>query len=114
VLGAIGGSGEIVSGLSAFAGALAQRGFDRRQETQADAFGLSLVQAEYGHVAGARDFFARFARSPDASAGGRGLARYLDTHPLHEDRLAALAATAAAHGWATDGPVTPWVKPAAE
>jgi beta-barrel assembly-enhancing protease len=115
VLGALGGSGEIVSGLSSFAGALAQRGFDRRQESQADAFGLSLVHAEYGHVAGARDFFARVARSQrDAPATGRRMARYLDTHPLHEDRADALVAEAAAHGWATEGPLTPWIRPAAE
>ena len=115
VLGALGSSGELGSGLSTFAGALAQRGFDRRQEGQADAFGLSLVQAEYGHVAGANDFFARLARSQrDAPAARRKIARYLDTHPLSEDRVAALAAEAAAHGWATEGPRTPWVKPAAE
>ena len=115
VLGALGGSGELVSGLSAFAGALAQRGFDRRQESQADAFGLELVHAEYGHVAGARDFFARLAIAQgDTPATGRRLARYLETHPLSEDRVAALAAEAAAHGWATEGPRTLWVKPAAE
>jgi len=111
VLGALGGSGDLVSGLSAFAGALAQHGFDRRQESQADAFGLSLVHAEYGHVAGARDLFAHLARSQrDAPATGRRLASYLDTHPLSEDRVAALAAEAAAHDWATEGPLTPWVR----
>ena len=115
VVGALGGSGELVSGLSGFAGALAQRGFDRRQESQADAFGLSLVQAEYGHVAGARDFFARLASSQrDAPNAGHRLARYLETHPLHEDRVEALAAEAAAHGWATEGALTPWVRPASE
>ena len=115
VLGALGGSGELVSGLSSFAGALAQRGFDRRQESQADAFGLSLVHAEYGHVAGARDFFTRLAGSQrEVPARERRLARYLDTHPLHEDRVEALAAEAAAHGWATEGPLTPWVRPGAE
>jgi beta-barrel assembly-enhancing protease len=115
VLGALGGSGELVSGLSTFAGALAQRGFDRRQESQADAFGLSLVHAEYGHVAGARDLFARLAGSEhDAPTARHRLSRYLETHPLHEDRVAALAAEAAAHGWATEGELTPWIKPAAE
>ena len=54
------------------------------------------MHAEYGHVAGARDFFARLARAPeDARRGERRLARYLDTHPLHADRVAALAAEAA-------------------
>ena len=115
VLGALGGRGELVSGLSGFAGALAQRGFDRRQESQADAFGLSLVEAEYGHVGGAGDFFARLASSQRGAPGaGRRLARYLETHPLSEDRVAALTAAAAARGWATTGPLSPWVKPAAE
>ena len=115
VLGAIGGSGELVSGLSAFAGALAQRGFDRRQERQADAFGLALVQAEYGHVAGAGDFFARLAPSDhEVPAAGRRLARYLETHPSHEDRISALAAEAKANGWPTAGPLTPWVAPSTE
>lgn len=115
VLGAIGGSGELVSGLSALAGSLAQRGFDRRQERQADAFGLALVQAEYGHVAGAGDFFARLAGAePETPARGRRLARYLDTHPAHDDRVAALAAAARANGWPPEGPLTPWVKPSAE
>jgi Zn-dependent protease with chaperone function len=107
VLGALGTSGELVSSLGALAGALAQRGFDRRQESQADAFGLELVHAEYGHVAGAGDFFARLENeSEDASRGERRLARYLDTHPLHADRVAALTTEARAHGWATEGPLT--------
>jgi Zn-dependent protease with chaperone function len=114
VLGALGSSGELVSGLSSLAGALAQRGFDRRQESQADAFGLALVHAEYGHVAGARDLFARLASSARAADAERGLAGYLETHPLHEERIAALAAGAAAHGWSTEGPLTPWVRPSAE
>jgi len=112
VLGALGTSGELVSSLGALAGALAQRGFDRRQEAQADAFGLELVHAAYGHVAGARDFFERLSQeSQDASTRDRPLARYLDTHPLHADRVAALEAEARAHGWSTEGPLTPFALP---
>ena len=115
VLGALGSSGEPVAGLGAFAGGVAQRGFDRRQESAADVFGLALVQAEYGHVAGAGDFFARLARwQRDAPAEGRRLAGYFDTHPLSEDRVTALAAEAAAHGWPTEGRLTPWPTPAPE
>jgi beta-barrel assembly-enhancing protease len=114
VLGALGTSGELVSSLGALAGALAQRGFDRRQESQADAFGLELVHAEYGHVAGARDFFARLAHeSEDGPHDERRLARYLDTHPLHADRVAAITSEARAHGWPTEGPLTPFALPPA-
>jgi len=117
VLGALGSSGELVAGLGAFAGGVAQRGFDRRQESAADAFGLALVQAEYGHVAGAGDFFARLSRDQEprgAPNAGRRLAGYFDTHPMHENRAAALAAEAAAHGWPTEGRLTPWPTPAPE
>ena len=112
VLGALGGGDEIVAGLAGFAGQLAQRGFDRRQEAAADAFGLALVHAEYGHVAGAGDFFARLSEPSDGFASGR-LAGYLATHPLHADRVAALHAEAAARGWATEGALTPLMLPRA-
>jgi Zn-dependent protease with chaperone function len=112
VLGAIGTSGELVSGISAIAGELAQRSFGRRQEREADAFGLALVHAEYGHVAGAADFFARLSDSQQrARASSRRLASYFDTHPLHEDRLAALEAEAAQHGWSREGKMTAWAAP---
>jgi Zn-dependent protease with chaperone function len=112
VLGAVGSSGELVSGLSVFAGNLAQRSFDRRQESAADAFGLSLVAAEYGHVAGAGDLFARLAGEPaHGSRSERRLAAYFDTHPLHADRIAALDAEARKHGWATEGKLSPFAVP---
>jgi Zn-dependent protease with chaperone function len=113
VLGALGGE-QVVSGLAGIGGALAQRGFDRRQESEADAFGLALVHAEYGHVAGAGDFFARLAEQSGDAEAGDPLAGYLATHPLHADRAAALRAEADAHGWASDGPLTPWTVPPAE
>jgi len=114
VLGALGDSGELVSGLGEFAGALAERGFDRHQESRADAFGLALVHAEYGHVAGAGDFFARLSQEQrgGAPAAGRRLAGYFETHPLHADRVAALAEEATSHGWATEGPLAPLGMPA--
>jgi Zn-dependent protease with chaperone function len=113
VLGALGGE-QIVTGLAGFAGALAQRGFDRRQESDADAFGLALVHAEYGHVAGAGDFFARLAERAGEAEPGAQLEGYLDTHPLHAERAAALRAEAEARGWASEGAITPWVMPPAE
>lgn len=112
VLGALGDNGELVSGLGEFAGALAERGFDRRQESRADAFGLALVHAEYGHVAGAGDFFARLSQEQrgGAPAAGRRLAGFFETHPLHADRVAAIAEEAASHGWATEGLLTPPIR----
>ncbi len=114
VANALGYGDELVSGLGNLAGQLAQRSFDRRQETAADEFGLALVQAEYGHVAGTSDFFARLARE-DGSAGALPrIPGYLGTHPLSADRVAALEAEAVAHGWATEGALTPLELPTAE
>jgi len=81
------------------------RGFDRQQEAAADRFALALVQAVYGHVAGALDFFQRL---PDAAAGSaRDMAAYLSTHPVTRARLDALRALARERGWPLTGPVQP-------
>jgi Zn-dependent protease with chaperone function len=91
--------------LASLAGQLAQRSFDRDQEVDADAFGLALVAAEYGHVAGASDFFRK---TPGAGGLlGERMESYLSTHPLHEDRIEALTALAAERGWPTQGALVP-------
>lgn len=99
-----GGAGSAVY-LASLAGDLAQRGFDRDQELDADAFGLELVAAEYGHVAGAADFFRK---APESGGRlGQNVQSYLSTHPLHEDRIEALTALAADRGWPTQGALVP-------
>jgi len=94
----IGGGGGAAQ-LAGIAGQLTQRGFDRDQESAADAFGLGLVAAEYGHTAGARDLFEHLRQSDDGSA----LSGYLSTHPLHQDRIDRLEAVARAAGWPLTG-----------
>jgi len=90
---------------------LAGRGFDRTQESDADRFALGLVAAEYGHAAGAAEFFRRL---PDAEAGvAIRVAGWVSTHPVSADRIAALDAAAREAGIATQGPVTPLPAPLA-
>jgi predicted Zn-dependent protease len=85
---------------------LTQRGFDRDQESEADAFGLTLVFAEYGHVGGADAFFTLL---PDAEADlGEKLSSYFETHPVTAERIAALRALAAERGWPREGPEQAW------
>ena len=86
---------------------LTQRGFDRDQERVADRFGLELVQAEYGHVAGASDFFTRLPDASDESAMAGDLAGYLSTHPLSNDRIEALREEAVQRGWPLEGAPLP-------
>jgi predicted Zn-dependent protease len=92
--------------LVAIAERFALRTYDRRQERAADAFGLELVHAEYGHVYGATDFFKRLP----AAGGvlGRTTEAYLSTHPVSSSRVEELARLARERGWPTDGEPTPW------
>jgi Zn-dependent protease with chaperone function len=98
---------NLAGSLAGLAADLTTRRFGRDQERAADAFGLTLLQAEYGHVAGADAFFARMAEEAEAEGGDGPLAAYLATHPLHRDRVAALEARARKAGWPRDGPLRP-------
>jgi Zn-dependent protease with chaperone function len=102
-LAALIGSGASES-LPQLVASLTETGFAREQERAADAFGISLVHTEYGHVAGADGFFRRL---PDASADfGDEFASYLATHPLSEARIEALRDLARQNGWASTGSLT--------
>ena len=83
---------------------LTLRSFSRRQESAADAFGLELVQAEFGHVAESWRFFERLA----GNAGvGSEIAAYAATHPSPRGRIQDLVELAESRGWRTSGEVTP-------
>jgi predicted Zn-dependent protease len=98
----LGGSGGAAQ-LAALSGQLAERGFGRDQEADADRFGLGLVQEEYGHVAGTWEFFERLPE-PDGALE-KEIVHYLATHPLNEDRIEALRALARERGWSRAGTV---------
>lgn len=59
--------------------------YSQRQERNADAFGLDLLVAGYGHAGGAIDFFSRLAGESGSKA-----AYILASHPHPEDRISAL------------------------
>lgn len=100
----IGGSSGAAE-LAGAAGMLAAARFSREQESAADGFGLGLVQAEYGHVGGATDFFEGLPKSDNVI--GRGIEGYLSTHPLSAERIAAMHALVGERGWPSDGPRVP-------
>lgn len=60
--------------------------FSQRQETQADLFALDLLNAHYGHIAGATDFFEKISKEDTRSR----LAYFFATHPYPPDRVARL------------------------
>ncbi len=92
-----GGNGNLDP--TSFAGDLTARGFDRKHEIDADHFGLSLVQAEYGHVAESWKFFERIQETQDESA----ISVYLSTHPASTDRIDGIRAYAREQGWPLEG-----------
>ncbi len=68
--------------------AIADSSYSRRQERQADAFGLRLVHDIYGHTEGSLEFFERI-RSEHGTEEVRWAA-FVRSHPLTSDRIADL------------------------
>jgi len=64
--------------------AVSRSHYSQSQETQADEFGLTLLQQTYGHVAGATDFFAGLMEKRNTNLA------FLSTHPAPGDRVAKL------------------------
>ena len=96
-------TGRDVSGLGLAVSDLALRGFSRKQEIAADAFGLAAVNARYGHVDEAWRLFERW---DEGNGGGLNIAAYTSTHPQPADRIERLEELALTEGWDVDGPVT--------
>jgi predicted Zn-dependent protease len=68
--------------------------YSRQQETAADAFGLDMLAAGYGHAGGATDFFSRLA----GEAGGK-FPYLLASHPHPDDRIVGLQKMIAEKGY---------------
>ena len=96
-------TGSDTAGIGVKTADLALRGFSRRQETNADEFGLQLVNAEYGHVNEAWRLFQRW--DIDDKSFSR-FVTYLATHPEAAARIEDMIAQAENEGWLTEGEVT--------
>jgi len=97
-------------GRSAASGVLGQAGmvtmlsFNRDQELEADQAALRAIHAEYGHVGGAFDLFDVFTRLPKVQGEASIPAvEFLRTHPLTENRVAAIKNWATENRAALDG-----------
>jgi Zn-dependent protease with chaperone function len=100
-------TGRDVSGLGVKISDLALRGFSRKQESNADEFGLAIVYAEYGHV---NEAWRLFERWHDADDSLLDVVSYLSTHPQPDDRVEDLENMANRERWPVEGSVTalPW------
>ena len=110
VIGVAAGGGGVTDFMT-IAHHVTDRRFSREQELAADRFGLEIVQREYGHVAGAEDFFKHLA--DEESVWVSRAASYLSTHPWSEGRMERLRRLAEGNGWSDQGNPKPWetVKP---
>ena len=97
-------TGNDVAGIGVKAADVTLRGFSRKQETQADEFGLSVVNSEYGHVNESWRLFQRWSISDNSFAD---IVAYLSTHPESGARVDDMMAYAKSEGWSLDGEITP-------
>ena len=67
---------------------IAQSGYSRRQEREADAFGLRLVRDVYDHTEDSLEFFETV--ESEHGAGEIRWAAFIRSHPLSSNRLDAL------------------------
>ena len=61
--------------------------YSRKQEILADEIGLKLVNATYGHVNGATDFFKNWALEEDRQYKNKELLSFFSTHPFSRERV---------------------------
>jgi len=76
--------------------------FSRRMERASDAEALSAVYRRYGHLNGARSLFEAIQAERD----GDEPAEFFSSHPLDQDRLAAIEEIAKVNGWPVSGQIT--------
>jgi Zn-dependent protease with chaperone function len=62
---------------------LTELSFSRKQEYQADEFGLKTLNCAYGHASGATDFFEKIPKERDPGKFGH----YFSTHPENRRRI---------------------------
>lgn len=96
--------GDLAARVLGSAGLLSALSFSREQERAADAHGLAALAAVYGHIEGAQTLFQvleqalkQLPAQPPA---------FLRTHPMDVDRIQAIRALAAEHGWPLSGTPT--------
>lgn len=97
--------GDVIGRALGPAGLLTMMSFSRDQERDADAAGLEAVVKAYGHAGGADDTFRKLKES---FAGKPRPPEFLSTHPLDDERIATIVATARERGWAATGSLTPY------
>jgi len=96
------GPDNVVGNLALGSLNLAETGFSRGQESEADKFALETLQCSYGHVGGATDFFAAMNKE---DSGLKLFSHFFASHPDSRKRIEDLHRQAAQAGY----PVKPTI-----
>lgn len=75
---------------------VAETGFSRDQESEADAFALETLQCRYKHVGGATDFFDTLIREQEDL---KFFSHFFASHPDHNERIQDLKTQASRAGY---------------
>ena len=75
--------GDIVSSGANLTNVIVNSQYSQKQETEADKFGLQLLNQYYGHVAGATDFFEELQKEDQLS----NKLAFFSSHPLPKKRV---------------------------
>lgn len=104
-LSGIGLGGDLSSsGLIEASGDLVSSAYNRDQEREADHFALQLLNAEYGHVGGARSFLERLT----AGALIDLFESFAGSHPASAERIDDVLGSAREHEFALEGEPVSW------
>lgn len=99
-----GQSSGLIDGITNGTSLLVLLRFGRDAELAADSDGLEALVGLYGHIGGAQDLYEVLA--DEVEAANQAIPELLQSHPLTDDRQAAIADLAETRGWARDGPLT--------
>jgi Zn-dependent protease with chaperone function len=100
------GTDSSISKMLANALNLTEMSFSRKQETRADEFALETLYCDYGHVAGATDFFEKISKAEDPGKFGH----YLASHPETRKRISHVESIIRSRGFKLGKP-TPLPEP---
>jgi len=81
--------------------------YSRKQELAADSLAAQALNAEYGHIQGAKELFKRFKDLEAKSIASKITIEALRSHPYSSDRWAAIFEQAKNRNWQTIGELTP-------
>ncbi len=105
-------TGGAIDEITRFSTQLGTASFTRGMETRADTVAIDAVHRMYGHINGADELFRALVRESAKDPGRESWAdEFLSTHPMNDDRIAAIQMLARENEWLLSGELTP--KPAA-